>query len=227
MNLGEAAQYLAKTVRTANADSGTQNGDICRRLIISAIKELSAIEFDFNVFEADVTITGGLNDYTFGGGAGQALPAGAAAPLRLYFYRSPKGWPLQKVTEQEMLELNLDTSVAVDQAEFWAWRNNAVRVYPAPSTNWILRGNWLRDGRIADATFSGSTWTFPSDATTSIWLATGPLEIVINQAAANYYVESGRLDMAQGHWQIVDSKKAPVAQVSTRRRAQGHLRLCL
>lgn len=222
MNLGEAAEYLAKTVRTANATAGTQNGDICRRLIIGAIKELSAEEFDFNVFEADVSITGGLNDYTFGGGAGQALPAASLAPVRLYFYRSPSGHLLEKVSEHQMLELNLETS-AQDSADFWAWRNNAVRVYPVPSTNWVLRGLWLRDGRIADPTFAAGTWTFPADSTASIWLAAGPVEIVVNQAAANYYIEAGRQDLAQGHLQIVESKRTPVAQVSTRKRNKGYL----
>lgn len=227
MNLGEAAEYLARTVRTANATAGTQNGDTCRRLVIGAIKELSAIEFDFNVFEADVNITGGLNDYAHGGGAGQALPAASLAPVMLYFYRSPSGHPLEKVDEHEMLELNLETPVAADEAEYWCWRNNAVRVYPVPSTNWVLRGIWLRDGKIADPTFAAGTWTFPADSTASIWLATGPVEIVVNQAAANYYVEAGRYDLVQGHLQIVESKRVPVARVSTRRRSKGHLRLCL
>lgn len=227
MNLGEAAEQLAQTVRTANAGAGTQQGNICRRHIISAIKDLSAIEFDFNVFEVDVNITGGLNDYTFGGAAGQALPTGALAPVRLYFYRSPSGHSLEKVTELEMLELNLETPTASDEAEYWCWRNNAVRVYPVPTTNWVLRGFWLRDGMLADITYSGSTPTFPADSVTSIWLAKGPLEIVINQAAAYYYLESGRPDLAQGHAQAVENKRVPVAKVSTRRRSQGHLRLCL
>lgn len=227
MNLGEAAEQLARTVRMANAGAGTQNGNICRRHIISAIKDLSAIEFDFNVFEVDVNITGGLNDYTFGGAAGQALPTGALAPVRLYFYRSPSGHSLEKVTELEMLELNLETPVAADEAEYWCWRNNAVRVYPVPTTNWVLRGFWLRDGKIVDSTFSGSTVTFPADSTTSIWLSAAPLEIVINQAAAYYYLEAGRPDLAQGHAQAVENKRSPVAKTSTRRRSKGHISLCL
>ena len=223
MNLGEAASYLARTLRLANSTSGTQSGNACRRHVISAIKELSATEFDFNVFDVDVSITGGLNDYTFGGSAGQALPAGALAPIKLYFYRSPCGWLLEKVHEHEMLEIMLEDTSEANDPRCWAWRNNAVRVYPVPTTGWALRGIWLRDGRIADATVVADAWTFPADTTQSIWLEGTALDVTINQAAVNYYIESSRPDMAQSHAAAVNSKRVPVARTSTRKRGKWYI----
>jgi hypothetical protein len=170
MIFGTAAQELAIRVGFANATAGTRQGDQCRRALIAAIKQLSATPFSWNLLRADASITANLNDYTVGGGAGQALPAGTYAPRRLWYVYSSDVTDLMKVDEEQIIELEAEASTTAGSAQYWTTSNNAVHVFPVPTTNWTLRGIYYRNGTLAEGTFSGGVWTWPSDSSTSIWL---------------------------------------------------------
>lgn len=221
MDFGTAAQHLAKRLNLANADAGTQAGVECRRHIIGAIKELSTTTFSFNIVVGDMSITANLNDYTVGGAAGQALLAGTLAPVDLFWASSTDGGELVKISEVEMIRLEILGQNTGTFPTHWSWKNNACHVYPTPTANWTLRGIYLRDGRIADPTQSGSTWTFVSDATTSIWL-TDPdaLEVVTVTAMANYLTTRGRHELVPPLRQQVAMKIIPAVSISQHKRGK-------
>jgi hypothetical protein len=220
MNFGTAAEALAKRLNLANATAGTQNGVECRRHIIDAIKELSTVTFSFNMLVADAAITANLNDYTVGGSAGQALPSGTLCPVDLFWAIGTEGAPVIKASEVEMIHLEIGQPVSSQYPTHWSWKNNACHVYPVPTVNWTLRGIYLRNGRIADPTFSGSTWTFVADSTTSIWLEDDAVDVVINTAMANYYVFKGRPELAPVLRQMVSSKIIPAVAISQNKRGK-------
>lgn len=221
MDFGTAAEHLARKLNLSGATAGTPNGVECRRHIIGAIKELSTTTFSFNIYVGDVSITANLNDYTVGGGAGQALPAATLAPVDLFWATSTDGGPIDKKSEIEMIHLEIIGQNTGQYPAAWSWKNNACHVWPVPTVNWTLRGIYLRDGLIADPTQSAGVWTFVADATTSIWLTdTNALEVVVARAMANYYTGKGRPDLAGPLEKQVQAKVIPAVSISQHKRAK-------
>ena len=180
--------------------------------------------FSFNIFVGDVSITANLNDYTVGGGAGQALPAGTLAPVDLFWATSTDGDKITKVSEVEMIHLEIVGQNTGQYPSAWSWKNNACHVWPVPTVNWTLRGIYLRDGLIADPTQSGGTWTFVADNTASIWL-TDPnaLEVVVARSMANYFATKGRPELAGPLNQQIAAKIIPAVSVSQHKRGKPEI----
>ncbi len=229
MTYGQGVYRLAELLNlpaesTATA-STTREGVQLRRALHEAILALKEEPFDWNTKFVDHAVAANTDRLTLS--TAPLLPTGVVTPI--FLSDKDEESEIFRVNFEDIARRRVFEPSQTGTVVMYCWVSDGLELWPKNTASWTLRGLWVKDQSLTEPTYSGTAWTFASDASTTDWLEEKKgASITLKKAAAWYvrtvYSDEGRAQLLENEVEdLMRQQHKITAKRATRKEVLPHM----